>query len=125
MGHRPVDRSHLSHNTTRYRDIGGEKTEQAKSSFCKDIIFDFVLKMEVSFQYTDTHSYYCTLILNICNINQLVLIWGLTGISTRYRGQGLNCVVTPAIVTITGGALKLISYRIHSVRNNTHRPNGL
>ena len=58
-------------------------------------------------------------------INQLVLIWELMGISTRYRGQGLKCVVPPAIVTIAGGALKLKSYRIHLVNQNTPRPNGL
>ena len=55
------------------------------------------------------------LILNICSVNQLVLIWGLMGISTRYREQSLKCVVPLAIVTIAGGALKLISYRIHPV----------
>ena len=44
----------------RYRDIGGGKTEQAKTSFREDIILIVVLTLEVCFQYTDIHSYYCT-----------------------------------------------------------------
>ena len=41
-----------------YRDSRSGKTEQAKSSFCEDIIIsDLVLTLEVCFQYTDTHSY--------------------------------------------------------------------
>ena len=124
MGHRPVDRNHLSHtcnershNTERYRDIGGGKTRQAKSSFREDsiIVQSLCLHWKSASSTLTLIRINVPFILNICNVNQLVLIWGLTGISTRYRGQGLKCVVPPGIVTIAGGALKLISYLIHSV----------
>ena len=51
---------------------------------------------------------------------------GATGINTRYRGQGLKCVIPPAIVTIVGGPSSLYhtvdkSFSLHQHIMNTCR----
>ena len=127
MGHRPVDRGHLSQTQSDTETLEVERQNKLSLHSVKTVLFfDLVLTLMSASSTLTLIPINVPFILNICNVNQLVLIWRLTDISTRYRGQGLKCVVPPAIAIIAGAPQAYTTHiRLTNYNYNTLDPSGM